>query len=490
MSAYAMLDVETTEIRDGEIPRTLFWGLGTADGKYRDFKNTRRLAQYLLRESAPLFNLHHANFDIVQLLVDGVRDLKIDSSHNGRIIKSSWREHRNFNSVAMYPCPLADILAAYGYKKIALDDLAARNYSDCVHGLECCLRLAQQFEDLVGESPLHRHTVASTSFHAAEAVAGKLDKDLRFLEAYRGGKVEVYDVNEWIADEFDINSSYPYSFLDAPPTGKLLYCEVECEDNYGPFFHAGHTERLVFPAGKFKTWIYEDVYERYIKPYADAHTLRVLESYYIDLTWLGRVGPLITKLYNLKAASPKGGAVYTVCKFLLNAMYGRIGMRGERERCQILPYMPDGDDMTIYRIADDRWLCFDKRPMEPRSNYPLAAYITDNARGRLFAACKQSNAIYCDTDSIFCRAGYVPDNVGSLLGQFKFVGQAQFQANNVKDYTKNGVRKVKGGVSKVQWTLKKWAAGLPAQLVERDFSGVLYKRVKHLDGTTEPIRVA
>lgn len=482
-----MIDVETTMLKHGEKPRTLFWGAATQNNYYR-FETSSALANWL-DSLEPCRLLHHSGFDVIQLLLDGHDDLRILKSHNCKIICSSWRRHVMVNTHAIFPTSLASIFSAFGYQKTSLDELDKRNYDDCVIGLRCMMELDALFLELIGISPLDRGTIAGTAFSAAEKIAGKLPKDLRYLEAYRGGRVEVFDCEERLARKFDINSSYPFSFVDAPESAELLLCRVKSDDWHGPFYDCRNMDNLMFPVGSFETWIYRDTLDRYILPYCNP-SVTILEKTTVDLTWLTRTIPLILNLFNLKAkskANGSGGMEY-VCKILLNAMYGRIGLKGESERARIMTYCPDGDNLTSYQLGWNTFLVFDKINREPRSNYPLAAWITDNARGRLFAGIKQTQALYVDTDSVFTTKGE-PSPCGSLLGNWKAEGEKIFKANNVKDYYWDGKRKLKGGERSIQWTLKRFARGESVLEQERQISGNWKKRRRLPDNTTEPLTV-
>lgn len=493
---YAVLDVETTRIKDGEVPTTLFWGYADRDG-YRRFDKTWQLVEFL--EAMPTRHvLHHTNYDLVQLLLDGYRGVKFVNSHNGKFIVTSVSgKHTFLNSYAMFPVKLEEIFKVFGYAKTSLDDLDKRNYEDCVWGLDCMLKLDQLFMDLVGQSPLRKHTIASTAFAAAEAEAGKMPKDIRYLDAYRGGRVDVFDTNEHEATRYDINSSYPYSFLDAPTESNLLYCEVRSDCHYGPFVHADTMDRLLFPSGKFRTYIYDDVFGRYIEPSRTRVSIqKVLSSERIDLSWLKRVVPVIQKFYNLKLGHPKTSAQYLIGKLGINALYGRTGMKGVSEKVMITKGIPDKDNVTAAQLPslDARakmspdFLIWFTSQREPRSNYPLAAYITDNGRGRLYSGVVKTNGLYCDTDSVD-TIDLMTENLGTSIGQWKDEGSTLFQAHNLKDYHRAGVRHVKGGEVSLQWTLKKMASGQTAVEVRKNFSTALRKRVLESDGTTRPIHV-
>jgi len=488
-----MIDVETTELKHGEIPRTLFWGLATENGDYRSFDSTDELCRYLFSLPEPLDLLHHTNYDVIQMLLDGA-NVKLIRNHSGKLIWSKIGQHNLFNSYAMFPCPLSTIFGALGKSKTGLDDLRKRNYEDCVYGLRGCIVLDETFQRLCGESPLERHTIASTSFNSAVARAGKMPIDLAHEQSRRGGRVEVFSTNEVLADKYDINSSYSFSFLDAPPIVTLLHCLVKTDEWYGPFFDAGNPDSLTFPNGSFETWIFDDVLQRYIEPVKASIT--ILERIRIDMTWIKACCPLITEVYQTKMKSAKYSAEEIVAKFFLNSLYGRLALKGYSDRARILNYVPWRDNNVAVQLGWDKWLVWDTITYTPKANFPFASYITCNARGRWFQQARRCSADYGDTDSLVISSGIPPVTVSPLIGDWKFEGSEVFKANNLKDYYWGSVRSVKGArldsegkTISTQWTLKRAVKGLPVVTLEKDYSMTLQKRLMLDNGSTQPLQV-
>lgn len=498
---YAVMDVETTEIKAGERPRTLFWGYADEKIGYRRFNSTEKFTRFL-QILPPRNIIHHFNYDVIQLLRDGYHQIEFNRSHNGKFILTKLAgRHTALNSGAIYPVGLGEIMKAFGYDKTPLDQLEKRNYEDCVLGLECFLKLDQMFVDLIGQSPLRRHTIAATTFAAAEAFAGKMPKDLSYVEAYRGGRVEVFDTREHLAKRYDIKSSYPAAFFDCPEESELLTVRVNSKDHWGPLACKDYTERLVFPSGQFESYVYRDVLDRYILPNAPGLSVTVLDKTRIDLRWLQGVRPLIQKLYILKNAYAKNSAQNLLGKLGLNSCYGRIGLKGLSERCELLPYFPQNrNGATVCQLGWKHYLVWYNQQHEPRSNFPLASYITDNGRGRLYEGIVKTTALYCDTDAVDTDTEAKPGTIGNDLGNWAFDKEERFKAGNLKDYRRGnqvwphtgepwqwGQRHVKGGEVNLQWTLKLMASGEPARRVEKTFSGELKKRKLLPDGTTIPL---
>lgn len=484
MPDYAVIDAETTELEAGEIPRTKFWGYADRT-RYEQFKTTKGLLKFLKEQSAKVL-IHHSNFDIIQCLIDGA-EVDILKSHNGKLIKCRIDKHMTVNSFSVFPVALKKIFQAFGFKKTSLKDLQKRNYEDCVNGLKCFLELDSMFQNLCGISPLLKGTIAATGFGAAEKFAGKMPKDLRFVSAYRGGRVEVYDTRKTTASKFDIQSSYPQSFIESfSGNAELWRVKLDCKDWHAPLFDAARDDILLFPNGQFYSWVFRDTWEKYIEPSVTRTTIKILSRHPINLSWLAELKPLIKQIYERKNQST--GGIKLCCKFLLNSLYGRIGLRGESERVRILPYRPDGDGVICYALGRKRWIVFDTVERESRSNYPLAAFITDNARGRLFQSFKNNHALYGDTDSVFasCNRSKFSGTLGEGLGEWAYCGREKFKAINVKDYEWGDDKVLKGGKDFKAWTLKRFAKGETVESVHRTRQTALRKRIVLPNGETMP----
>jgi len=481
---YAVIDVETSEIKGGETPQTKFWGYADNIG-YERFDSTKELVKFL-RSKEPKTLLHHANFDVIQLLVDGA-DVRVLKSHNGKLIKCKLGKHLTLNTFASFPVSMKSIFKAYGFQKTSLSKLVKRNYEDCVNGLHCFLDLDSQFRRLCGVSPLSKGTIAGTGFGAAELFAGKMPKDLSFLESFRGGRVEVWDTNKMVASNYDIHSSYPKSFIEASQKEQLWHVQVRTKDYWGPLFAENENEMLLFPNGNFTSWVYKSNWEKYIETNCCQTKIKIISRHNFDFGWICELKDLILEIYAKKQSST--GAIQLVCKLLLNSLYGRIGLKGESERCRVLNYRADGDDISCHYISRGRWLTFDKVLREPRSNYPFAAYITDNARARLYAAVVRNGPAYGDTDSIFTRNEKFRGKIGEACGEWGNNGRKLFRAQNVKDYRFGSKIVRKGGDEHTIWSIKRFAKHLPALHVVRHRLQGLRKRLVMPDGTTEPLTI-
>lgn len=527
----AIADVETSFLAHGEIPRTKFWGLYVEGEDYRRFETTMDLWRYLETRRDKLIIYHHHDFDIVQALVDNA-PIAVKDVRSGRVLRSlgpglhEWR-----NSYALFPAGLKTILKECGFAKPGLDDLVARNIADTVDTCKAFRMLSDAYRRVWGIYPLARQylTASGVAFAAAQRVAGKLPIDLTRRDAYRGGRVEAFRVgNCGVADAYDINSSYPASFLDIPTRDALVHCRVQVDtDGPSPFWHAHEeSEKLIFPSGKFETWIWASNYEKYIRPHGRVKKLEFIEPPYpVDLGWLKGVSSLISEVYEERGrAKARGDSVSAYsCKLGLNSIYGRLGLKPEREIAIIKDTVAGDDDVSYFKLPDGRFLSFVKIKSHPAANYPYAGIITDNARARLYDALEKSGEpFYCDTDSVFVRKGAEFEMPrGSALGEWKPEGAANFTVTGAKDYVfgpenavetrtdNDGVKHwvdaagadirpmaghekfaLKGGKGHFEWTLKRaLGGGKVAQRTKHRISEY-DKREILPGGSTLPLRVS
>lgn len=510
MNEFSVMDVETSMLTHGETPRTKFWGFFDGNS-YRTFETTKQFAKYL-KGLRPQRIYHHFNFDVLMMLADSV-PVRPFRAHHNRIIESKLYGHTLLNSYSIFPCKLESILNAFGYKKEKLTDLKKRNYGDCVYAHDCFGKLAAQVESICGVNPLTKRTIAGVGMAAAKLVAGKLPVDLRFLKAYRGGRVECYDLRPhgniadfqelWSEQEympqfsdvvagevskFDINSSYPQAMVEAPKKATLYKIKVKCGDFYCPFFDARRTDKLVFPNGEFTSYVFADNYERYIKPNCEDTKIKIMSKHIFNFEWLTNVRGLVADIF---AAKRDGNLpMQLASKLLINSLYGRMGLRPEREAIFISDKIAAGSDVTAFPLPSGEWLSFVTVQTKPVSNYPMAAYITDNARARLYASFVKTDALYGDTDSTFTKKAKSGLQCGQNLGQWKDEGRESFQAYGVKDYQYGGKEVRKGGSSSLVWTLRSVLGRKPVVQNSRERKTSLDKRRVLSDGRTSPLNAS
>jgi hypothetical protein len=184
-----------------------------------------------------------------------------------------------------------------------------------------------------------------------------------------------------------------------------------------------------------------------------------------------------------------------VVKIALNSIYGRLGLKEEREIAVFTETVAPGDDVSFlplprgsYKLPAGGFLSFKRVASSPKANYLFAAAITCNARGRLYDALAKTNPLYCDTDSCFVPAGSpFPLPQGTWLGEWKPEGTGRLVTTGAKDYTFGDKVKLKGGTGRIQWTMKRALAGKPAKMVTKTRRSTYDKRDVLPSGKTLPL---
>lgn len=528
-----VVDVETTRIEPGKRPRTKFWGTAIEGEGYRRFETSYDLIRFLSGRSDKLRFYHHHDFDPCQLIVDGFfpQNLKM---RGARIIRSVVAGTDWVNSYALFPDGLAKILDACGYQKLplgcdrhfphgtkvckchgepnhargtdecaeCLDRLGERNVSDCMDALSAFSSLGIDYASATTIDPVRDDytTAASAAFAAAEISAGKFPVDLRWHEAFRGGRTEAFRVMEDLygrkisapvqTKDWDINSSYPFAFVDLPDGDWLWHARVKVknEDAPRPFFANGPREAgLKFPAGRFDTWFYGSNYERYIQPHGGIEDIQKIEKVWVDFSWLKRCVPMIRRLYKDRIEGPKG--MRYVRKIQLNSLWGRMGMKPGGSQAFAATTAPESG--THFRIAPNSFLCFKSVYRKPKANYALAAAITDNGRARGYdGMMRAGSALYFDTDGMYLPSHITPTGIRiheSELGAWKNEHEGPMMIRTVKDYEFAGESKRKGGGKSSLWTVRLALGKKPVRAVNRQRKTEYDKRRVRRDGTTAPL---
>jgi hypothetical protein len=498
-----MVDVETSPITPGERPRTYMWGLALEDEGYERFPDTQSLMARLQKlKGVRLYN--HHDFDVCQAIVDGVIPEQL-SMRGSRVVRCELGGVPWVNSYAVFPTKLAALMDAAGFKKRALnvDDhpmgcvclpcwrqLQERNESDCVEGLAALVSAGKRYKEALGIDPVREDftTAAGAAMAAAERVAGELPVYLEDRDAYRGGRTEAFHLRDCgEVDEWDVNSSYPASFVEAPEVDCLVHCRVRVAIDAAPrpfFRHSSREDGLLFPAGRFDTYFFESNYESYYRQWGSFEVERVHWKRPVDFAWLRGVAPLVKQAYTFKS---KGDAFSYPAKIFVNSLYGRLGLKPEMKVSYRASSIPDASHVTYLKIPDG-FMIFRAVPRSVRANYLFAAYVTDNARARLYDALMRSgNPLYCDTDSVFVPRGGWKRKSAKALGDWKLEASGALQVRTVKDYTFAGMEKRKGGAQSTLWTLRYALGGKSVTLMRKRRDKRYSKRRVLGDGSTLPL---
>lgn len=292
------------------------------------------------------------------------------------------------------------------------------------------------------EAPIYRHT----------------DHHDLFRECYYGGRVERFASKVSGIRVYDINSSYPYSMTKEQPVGRaeewegyptshlrrtklgFVRAKVIVPDSIHipvlPYRHGKmvkgvfKADKLLFPTGIFKgSWCWKELAK------AEEQGAKV-ECY--DSVWIEKGTPfnrMVAQLYAYrdKTRPDFDQGLAEVAKILLNSLYGKFGMKQDREKLVRFamteddfppdgaraanPQDPDCDLWYVTEDADADYVC-------PQ----IAANVTTESRLLLhnYFEIADSRGIlaYGDTDSIQTTAD-LSDYVGSELGKLKDEGSGE-----------------------------------------------------------------
>lgn len=276
-----------------------------------------------------------------------------------------------------------------------------------------------------------------------------------FREAYYGGRVERFASRVEGVRVYDINSSYPYSMTQPQPVGRGEQWEGEptgflARTKIG-FVRArvrvpasinipvlpyrakgknGNTEKLLFPVGSFSgVWGWAEL----AKAREQGAFIECQESYWIEPgTPFNR---MVSELYAYRDKQALGNSydegLATVAKIMLNSLYGKFGMRADREklvRFSSLTEVPNGarpanpldEKCELWYVEEEAnadYVCPQISANVTTCSRLLLHYYFELAASRGILA-------YGDTDSIH-TTGDLSEFVGSGLGRLKDEGNGE-----------------------------------------------------------------
>ena len=311
-------------------------------------------------------------------------------------------------------------------------------------------------------------------------------KELRgwLREAYRGGRVEVYKRYGKNLYMYDVNSLYPHVMknFDYPCGRYTLYNGLDAQSRLIVMKKRRNTlgiveatvdipkqdicplpavisGKLIFAYGKIRfNWCTEELF--YAVENFGVKVLRVHKL----VEWEDKVKPFtnfVDKFYRLKKDN-KGNAKGAVGKLILNSLYGKFGMKEERERyiskeeLQIRKglFKEEAKIKNEIKLLGKTFYVCEEQFWTDYILVHIAAYITAYARLELLKKMKELKdkgytIYYCDTDSIFtdCPPGEFGNVDDKELGYWsldKELEEAIFIAPKTYSFiTKDGKNKTK-----------------------------------------------
>ncbi len=447
-----VLDFETDPFKNGRVPKpfagcvllrgrepVVFWGDRCA----------QEIADYL-RElpKCTLWAHNGGKFDFYFLLE--LADTGKIEYRGGRIVKFTIGDVTLRDSYPLIPVALA------AYEKIKIDykkferKVRQKNRDEITNYLigDCrsLLSLLDGYREIVGRDVF---TVGAAAFKAIKACGYKIehggpDHDERFRPYFFGGRVEALRVGPRLRGPWeyvDINSAYPFAMLSPHPKGTEFDHGYELPETAGPWFARikavsngllpvrGDDGILEYPRDGLLREFHATGWE--IVAGLETGTLDIREVMEVLTPCATRDFSLFVKKYwkHRQDAKKKKNVIGELAyKLTLNSGYGKWAQNPEHFKEYRLEYA-DHDPGGEWDFTDDvaEGLSLWERPSTGGDwsyyNVAVAASITGYVRAMLWLAmCKSKEVIYCDTDSMICRAADV--NRGDKLGEWKLEGIA------------------------------------------------------------------
>lgn len=233
---------------------------------------------------------------------------------------------------------------------------------------------------------------------------------------YSGGRVEVYKGYGKKVHCFDVNSLYPSVMVQEMPQGEMIPTTTFKKGNIGFYkvkIHStpqwyispllikrdsgfNNSQENLYVNGAGEYYFSSATLEYLVKTFGIKFT--VLEGFYFKKKAY-IFNEYVETFFDIKQKN-KGNALGVISKLMLNSLYGKFGMKRERESVEFLTsstknYSEFDNELGLVLVSSSS-----------RSKFILpylAGYITDLARLEHFKLMQRNPAsqFYCDTDSIF-----------------------------------------------------------------------------------------
>lgn len=322
-------------------------------------------------------------------------------------------------------------------------------------------------------------TFRTEKYYPEEWNLYKLDKHkYNFIASgYYGGKVDVFKTYAKSESQdiyyYDVNSLYPYAMLNTMPEGEGVWLDgkdIELSDFFGfleitikapdnliiPILPLRHNEALYFPKGTYTSIQFSEEVR-----YALNYGYEIL-SIKRGLSFNKRNNVFhkyVNEFYKLKENEAKTkGALYFIVKLLLNALYGKFGMKPVESEFRVIDpidyhkyldfytieHMIELKDAILIRVKEDHStnalktpdFLYRKKTEAPkvfnwsrneRSPAHVSAAIASYSRivlDQCVRALGEENICYTDTDSVISLKQLPEEKINnSALGYWKEEGR-------------------------------------------------------------------
>ena len=287
-----------------------------------------------------------------------------------------------------------------------------------------------------------------------------------FSEAYAGGRVEVFDMNEHrLVNGYDVNSMYPSVMRENVPIGKYKVFNGITKDNLLMLMgdYEGFAEVTVSTREQDFPVLWKKIEGKLMFPNFDHSTgvfpfpelKRALETgmriHEVKKVVIFRESRPIFREFvedvyamRLKAKEEGNKGKSYLLKLILNSLYGKFAQKPLRDKIKIISeYDVINEQGEVFHNGE--FFYTREKEFKPAVFYMpfISAYITSYARVKLHEyLCQAVEPVYCDTDSVYCLE--LREN-SKEMGFMKLERTLhKFRAFNPKVYQSVEVMKAKG----------------------------------------------
>lgn len=419
---------------------TEFIVLGFYDGKnYLEFRTGESFVEYIksLKYSLNCFAHFGGGFDfmfLLEFLIKQKIEIKKIIPRGSNLLEFSFKigkfEHTFKDSSALLPYSLKSLTHQFNVetKKGEWDHTKTKGYtpelgeylkSDCI-GLYQVIEAF--YESDINKGNKRRSTIASQAQailrnYLSDPISGvPKSKASEFMrKAAHGGRTEIFKPIGHKIYEYDVNSLYPYVMREnLYPHGKAIGCfsyqenklgiyEVEVitpENTKIPIIPFKDDKKLIFPVGKFKTFI-TSVEIEYAKTLG--YKFKILDGiYYAESKYYFK--EFIDDLYSIRQKFDKNTPMNTNAKLIMNSSYGRFLLRTDRSFITMNPSLGDLKPFNEIKIGNENYELFEKSiEIQTFNNPAIGAFILAYARIHMHKLMNPiaDHVYYTDTDSIW-----------------------------------------------------------------------------------------
>ena len=276
-------------------------------------------------------------------------------------------------------------------------------------------------------------------------------------QSYTGGSVDVYRPLGVNLYHYDVNSLFPFVMLNFPvPVGNPTYFEGDIKQfSHKPFgffevkvkapenlnipllqfrLKLDNGYKTISPVGEWKgVYFSEEIY----KAEKLGYSFEILRGYTFDKEYIFK--EYVEYFYDMKKKSEKNSPYYIIAKYLLNSLYGRLGMNPNIEKHIIsnpndLDYFDIFNNNTVTNVVNidngKDLISYLEGTSELEDNalskdinvsVPIASAITSYSRIHMyqFKLNQYYKIYYTDTDSIAIDKKLDNNFISNELGKMK-----------------------------------------------------------------------